>query len=167
MFLSSSTPKNLLIVFACVIIGVLFIGREQEGGNAVGKDVQDFLSHKIGSSLSVIGFRNIPVEDVPLTIIQEIKFVAKRLLILTGIAIERKSFAIEFDLQSSQSKEHIYCLFRMHGGDKVLQIIIKTASKEAGSAIRLQELIKKAFPDYDVPIFKAANITALHDKERR
>ncbi len=160
MFLSSSIPKNLLIVFACVIIGVLFIGRGQEGGNAVGKDVQDFLSHKIGSSLSVIGYKDIPEEDVPLTIIQEIKFVAKRLLILTSIAIEQKSFAIEFDLQSSQSKEHIYCLFRMHG-DRVLRIIIKTASKEAGSAIRLQELIEKAFPDYDVPIFNGCKYYGL------
>ncbi|MFI3155238.1 MAG: hypothetical protein QX199_03690 [Methylococcaceae bacterium] len=152
MVLPSSKVTYFLIALVCVVISLLFIGRGQEGGNAVGKDVQDFLSHNIGSTnLSVIDYRNVPADKVPLSISQEIKHVAKKLLILAGISIERKSFAIEFDLQSPQNKEHVYCLFRMHG-DNVLRIIIKASSKEDSSAIRLQELLEKSFPDYDVPI---------------
>lgn len=153
MVLSSSKAKYPLIAVVLIIAGLLLVGRGQEGGNAVGKDVQDFLSHKIGSSnLSVTDYRDVPADEVPLSIGQEIKYIAKNALILAGVSVERKIFAIEFDLQSMQSKEHVYCLFRVHG-DRVIRIIIKASSKDDSSAIRLQELIEKAFPDYDVPIY--------------
>lgn len=152
MILRSPKVTYFLIAFFFLVAGVLYIGRGQEDGSAVGKDIQDFLSHNIGSTnLSIFNQRNVEAAEVPLSISQGIKYAAKRLLISAGIAIERKSYAIEFDLQSLQNNGHIYCLIRIHG-DKVLGIVIRAPSKEDGSAIRLQGLIESAFPDYDVPI---------------
>lgn len=154
MIFWSPKATYFLIALLFVVAGFLYIGRGQEYGNAAGKDLQDFLSHNIGSTnLSIFNQRNVAATEVPLSISQEIKYVAKRVLISVGIAIERKSYAIEFDLQLLQNNGHIYCLVRVHG-DKVLGIIIRAPSKEDSSAIRLQKLIESAFPDYDVPILK-------------
>jgi hypothetical protein len=169
MILQSSKITYFFIALIFVVVGLLFIGRGREEGNAVGMEIQDFFLHNIGSAnLSVINQRNVAADEVPLSIRQGIQHAAKWLLILAGIAIERKSYAIEFDLQSLQNNEHIYCLVRMHG-DKVLGIIIRASSKEDSSAMRLQKLIEKAFPDYDVPVIKdkgsGLNGTDLSDNQ--
>lgn len=148
----SSIVTYLLFSLVFLAAGILYLGRGQEEGNPVAKEVQSFLSYDIESAnFSVINRRTVAANEVPLPIRKAFKHAAKRLLITTGIAIDRQSYAIEFEIQSPQSSAHLYCLVRAHG-DQVLEIVIRSASKEDSSAIRLQKLIQSAFPDYEVPI---------------
>ncbi|MGZ3912010.1 MAG: hypothetical protein ACXVBR_18130 [Flavisolibacter sp.] len=152
MVLRSSIATYLLLALVFLTAGILYLGRGQEEGNAVAKEVQSFLSYNIESSnFSVINRTTVAANEVPLPISKAFKYVAKRLLITMGIAIDRKSYAIEFDIQSQQSRDHLYCLVRVHG-DQVLEIIIRSSSKNDSSAVHLQKLIQSSFPDYEVSI---------------
>jgi hypothetical protein len=145
--------KTVFFLIFISIISILYLGQGQEKSSAVAKEVESFILHDIKiSQLSVVHEKFVTPDKAPLSYKQEFQYLAKRLLILTGISIERESYTIEFNLQSLQTGKHIYCFVRVHG-DQVLGIIIRASSKKDSLAILLQELIKSRFPNYDVPIF--------------
>lgn len=151
-----SIGASFLLGFFFVVAGVLFIGIGKEEGSVVAKEVQSLITYKIESSnFSIISQKTVPASEVPLSFSKTLKHIAKRLVIAVGLAIDRKSYAMKFEIQSQQSGKHLSCHVRVHG-DQVLEIIIRSTSTEDSSATRLQALVQSAFFDYEVPILKGS-----------
>lgn len=151
-------PPIAAFVFFVIFIsaGILYLGKGQEEGDSLAKDIQSFFSYEIEShGFSIISRQAIEANAVPLPFSKLIKHAAKRLLITMGLAMDRKSYAFEFALQQERGA-HLACLVRIHG-DQVLAIVIRSTPKDHGSAMRLKTLLQPAFPGYDIPILETRN----------
>ena len=141
------------IFLALAILGILDLGRGDENRGVLGKDVHSFLLYEIDkANYTAISNKSVSASEVTLTFTVATKHIIKRALIFIGLAIQRKSVAEKFEIQSQETNSTLSCLVRTHG-DEVIAIAVQAQPNDE-EAIRFRTLLHAAFPDYDIQIME-------------
>jgi membrane glycosyltransferase len=154
MTLSKLIGSFFCIVLSLVVVAVLFLGSEKEEGGAVLKDAESFFLAEIPrSNFTIVREENVLSNEVALPFGKMFKHNMKRTAIAVGFATERASYAKKIVIRSQQSDALISCFVRVHG-DQVLAMSVHSSALDEGAAVRLHELLRRAFPDYQIPLLR-------------